>query len=132
MDTIRGYVETPDLPAGDGWCEVIVTPTNGDPDRYCYTMASEERDGHRVCGLHRHRTGWRYGPSVPTVDPVAQAVTVVYEVVQPEGYSWSLDAHGPLPFFDGEGRRLWLMCWSDGSVTWELRAKDKTVLEPSL
>lgn len=63
---LTGYVEDPTLPAGDGWCEVVVSPLNHDPDRYCCTHAKWERDGHRICGLHRNPAKpWRYGPLVP-------------------------------------------------------------------
>ena len=59
---------------------------------------------------------------------------VAYEVVQPEGYTWKNDIGGPVPFFEPMhqgGRRLYLVCYTDGTVGWELRARDGAVLEPS-
>lgn len=55
---------------------------------------------------------------------------VAHEIVQPEGYNWSWEAHAPVPSFDKEGRRMVILCHADGSVTWELRSKDGEVLEP--
>ena len=53
----------------------------------------------------------------------------MHELVMPQGYF--LAASGDtLPWFDGEGRAIVLLCWPDGSVTWQLRSRDGEVLGP--
>lgn len=54
------YVEAPDLPAGVGWCEAVVLPSDGGPKRHCYTASRYLRDGREVCGLHLRRV--EFGP----------------------------------------------------------------------
>lgn len=50
------YVADPSLPAGAGWCQAVIPPRPAidEPgNRYCFTKAKYEREGHRVCGLHQ-------------------------------------------------------------------------------
>ncbi len=71
MDRHPEYQRNPSLPAAEGWCEAIIIqrPPEEPGERYCYTKARFERDGRRICGLHREPFHVNFGPPATKENP---------------------------------------------------------------